>query len=46
LWSARAYDATQVFEPGDRVRVIEVKGVTAMVWRDEVSSGDLPELKR
>jgi hypothetical protein len=26
--------------------VIEVKGVTAMVWRDEVSSGDVPELKR
>ncbi|HEX7745686.1 MAG TPA: NfeD family protein [Micromonosporaceae bacterium] len=46
LWSARAYDGTQVFQPGDHVRVIEVKGVTAMVWRDEVSSGDLPELKR
>jgi membrane protein implicated in regulation of membrane protease activity len=35
LWSARAYDATQVIEPGQRVRVIEVKGATAMVWRDE-----------
>jgi membrane protein implicated in regulation of membrane protease activity len=34
LWTARAYDTTQVFEPGERVRVIEVKGVTAMVWRD------------
>jgi membrane protein implicated in regulation of membrane protease activity len=34
LWTARAYDATQVFEPGERVRVIEVKGATAMVWRD------------
>lgn len=35
-WSARSYDATQVFEPGDRVRVIEVKGVTALVWRDDI----------
>jgi membrane protein implicated in regulation of membrane protease activity len=34
LWSARSYDATQVLEPGERVRVIEVKGATAMVWRD------------
>jgi membrane protein implicated in regulation of membrane protease activity len=34
LWTARAYDATQVLEPGERVRVIEVKGATAMVWRD------------
>jgi membrane protein implicated in regulation of membrane protease activity len=35
MWSARSYDATQVIEPGQRVRVIEVKGATAMVWRDE-----------
>jgi membrane protein implicated in regulation of membrane protease activity len=34
LWQARALDAAQVIEPGDRVRVVEVKGVTAMVWRD------------
>lgn len=34
LWTARAYDATQVLQPGERVRVIEVKGATAMVWRD------------
>jgi membrane protein implicated in regulation of membrane protease activity len=33
-WRARSYDGTQEFEPGDRVRVIEVKGATAMVWRD------------
>jgi membrane protein implicated in regulation of membrane protease activity len=46
LWTARAYDATQVFGPGEHVQVIEVKGVTAMVWRDDVSSGELPELKR
>jgi membrane protein implicated in regulation of membrane protease activity len=35
LWTARPYDATQVIDPGERVRVIEVKGATAMVWRDE-----------
>ncbi|HEX5597544.1 MAG TPA: NfeD family protein [Micromonosporaceae bacterium] len=36
LWSARAYDSTQVFTPGEQVRVIEIRGVTAMVWRDHV----------
>jgi membrane protein implicated in regulation of membrane protease activity len=41
MWSARAYDATQVIEPGERVRVIEVRGTTAMVWRDEF--GDILE---
>jgi membrane protein implicated in regulation of membrane protease activity len=35
LWTARVYDATQVIEPGERIRVIEVRGATAMVWRDE-----------
>lgn len=35
IWRARAYDATQVLAPGERVRVIEVRGVTALVWRDE-----------
>ncbi|ASW55855.1 NfeD family protein [Plantactinospora sp. KBS50] len=44
LWSARSFDATQVFEPGERVQVIEVRGVTALVWRDDFSaSGELPE---
>jgi membrane protein implicated in regulation of membrane protease activity len=35
LWTARPYDATQVIAAGERVRVIEVKGATALVWRDE-----------
>ena len=35
LWTARVYDATQVIDPGERVRVIQVKGATALVWRDE-----------
>jgi membrane protein implicated in regulation of membrane protease activity len=34
LWRARPYDATQTFAVGDRVRVIEIKGATAMVWKD------------
>lgn len=34
LWQARPYDATQVFEPGSQVRVVEVKGATALVWRE------------
>lgn len=35
LWTARVFDATQEIEPGERIRVIEVRGATAMVWRDE-----------
>ncbi len=34
MWRARSYDGTQEFEPGEQVRVIEVKGATAMVWKD------------
>jgi membrane protein implicated in regulation of membrane protease activity len=34
MWTARPYDATQVMEPGERVRVIEIKGATALVWRE------------
>lgn len=41
LWSARPFDATQVIEPGERIRVIEVRGAIVMVWRDEF--GDVME---
>jgi membrane protein implicated in regulation of membrane protease activity len=34
VWSARPYDTTQVIAAGERVRVIEIKGATALVWRD------------
>lgn len=34
LWQARPYDATQVIEAGAQVRIVEVKGATALVWRD------------
>jgi membrane protein implicated in regulation of membrane protease activity len=33
-WRARAYDATQVIPAGERVRIIQIKGATALVWRD------------
>jgi membrane protein implicated in regulation of membrane protease activity len=34
MWRARPYDAQQVIPAGERVRVVEVKGATVMVWRD------------
>lgn len=34
LWQARPYDATQVIEAGQLVRVVEIKGATALVWRE------------
>ncbi|MBE1492046.1 NfeD family protein [Plantactinospora soyae] len=46
IWTARSYDVTQVFAPGDRVRVIEVKGVTALVWHDDVATDEQPDTKR
>jgi membrane protein implicated in regulation of membrane protease activity len=30
-WSARAYDDDDVYEPGTRVQVIEIRGATALV---------------
>jgi membrane protein implicated in regulation of membrane protease activity len=33
-WLARPYDATETYAVGDRVRVVEIKGATALVWRD------------
>ncbi len=31
IWTARPYDGDEVFEPGSRVHVIEIKGATALV---------------
>lgn len=31
-WSAQAFDATEVLEVGRTVRVMEIKGATAIVW--------------
>lgn len=32
IWSARAWDETQVIEPGVRVEVIKIEGATALVY--------------
>lgn len=32
VWSARAYDETQVIEPGARVDVVKIEGATALVY--------------
>jgi membrane protein implicated in regulation of membrane protease activity len=34
LWTARPYDATQIIEAGERVRVVEVRGATVLVWKE------------
>jgi membrane protein implicated in regulation of membrane protease activity len=34
MWSARPYDSKQVIEPGERVHVVEIKGATALVWKE------------
>ena len=36
LWQARAFDHTEKYLPGQRVRVIKVRGATAIVWRDDM----------
>lgn len=32
-WTARSYDGDQVLEPGETVNIVEIRGATAMVWR-------------
>jgi membrane protein implicated in regulation of membrane protease activity len=46
LWSARSYDATCSYPVGERVQVIKIRGATALVWRDDISTpGELPEAR-
>lgn len=33
VWTARSYDEDEVFEPGQRVEVVEIRGATALVMR-------------
>src|SRR5262245_6950292 len=33
LWQARPYDVSQTIRAGEPVRVVEVRGATALVWR-------------
>jgi membrane protein implicated in regulation of membrane protease activity len=39
MWQARSFDGNEKYLPGERVRVVKVHGVTAIVWRD-----DLPDI--
>jgi membrane protein implicated in regulation of membrane protease activity len=32
IWSARAFDAAQVLEPGLQVEVVQIDGATALVY--------------
>jgi membrane protein implicated in regulation of membrane protease activity len=34
VWSARAFDESQVLEPGTSVTVVEISGATAVVWAE------------
>jgi membrane protein implicated in regulation of membrane protease activity len=34
MWTARAFEDDHVFEPGQRVSVVEIKGATALVTED------------
>jgi membrane protein implicated in regulation of membrane protease activity len=37
LWTARSFDGTEKYQPGERVRVVKVRGATAIVWRDDIT---------
>ena len=34
-WTARVYEDGQVLEAGEKVHVVEIRGATAMVWRQQ-----------
>lgn len=34
-WTARSFDSTETFQPGERVRIIRVRGTTVLVWHDD-----------
>jgi membrane protein implicated in regulation of membrane protease activity len=36
MWQARSFDGTEKYLPGERVRVVKVRGATAIVWRDHL----------
>jgi membrane protein implicated in regulation of membrane protease activity len=33
VWTARSFDEDEVFDPGERVEVVEIRGATALVMR-------------
>ncbi len=40
VWSARSFDGTETYQPGDHVRVIKVRGATALVWHEGLPGGN------
>ena len=34
VWTARAYNDNDVYEPGDQVTVMHIDGATAVVWKN------------
>ncbi|MGX6606735.1 NfeD family protein [Micromonosporaceae bacterium Da 78-11] len=36
MWQARSFDGNEKYLPGERVRILRVKGATAIVWRDDL----------
>jgi membrane protein implicated in regulation of membrane protease activity len=36
MWQARSFDGNEKYLPGERVRVLRVRGATAIVWRDDL----------
>ena len=36
MWQARSFDGSEKYLPGERVRVVKVRGATAIVWRDHL----------
>jgi membrane protein implicated in regulation of membrane protease activity len=36
IWQARSFDGNEKYLPGERIRVVKVKGATAIVWRDDL----------
>jgi membrane protein implicated in regulation of membrane protease activity len=36
MWQARSFDGNEKYLPGERVRVVKVRGATAIVWRDNL----------
>ncbi|WP_370644425.1 NfeD family protein [Actinoplanes sp. L3-i22] len=36
IWQARSFDGRESFPAGQRVRVVKVRGATALVWHDDL----------
>jgi membrane protein implicated in regulation of membrane protease activity len=36
MWQARSFDGSEKYLPGERVRVVKLRGATAIVWRDNL----------